>query len=85
VKIFLEEEATILLSISVTYNIKLQPGTTLPYRPLLSILALELKVLRSYLENYQAKGWIRSLSRLAGAPILFILKKNRTLYLYINY
>jgi hypothetical protein len=45
----------------------------------------ELEVLRAYLAEYIARGWIRRFKLLAGALILFIKKKDRSIRLCINY
>ena len=45
----------------------------------------ELKELRDYLNNVLIKNWIRYSISPAEVPILFILKKNRDLRLYVDY
>jgi hypothetical protein len=40
---------------------------------------LELKALQEYLDNNLASGYIQQSKSLAGAPILFIPKKDSTL------
>ena len=42
-------------------------------------------MLRRYLRENLEKGFIRLSKSLAGSPILFVLKKDRTLRLYIDY
>jgi hypothetical protein len=46
---------------------------------------MELEVLRTYLTNYMARGWIRRSKSPAGAPILFVKKKDGTMRLYVDY
>ena len=45
----------------------------------------ELAVLRKYLEDYLAKGWIRPSKSPAGANVLFAKKKDGTLRLCVDY
>ena len=45
----------------------------------------ELAVLREYLNAALKNSWIRRSTSEAGAPILFVLKKDGTLRLYIDY
>lgn len=47
--------------------------------------ATQLDVLRKYLDSSMEKGWIRRSTSPAGAPILFILKKDGSLCLCIDY
>jgi hypothetical protein len=39
-------------------SIELTPGTQLPHQPLYNLSATELEVLRAYLTEYMARGWI---------------------------
>ena len=45
----------------------------------------ELRTLKEYIDVNLVKGFIRELSSKARALVLFILKKNRKLRLYIDY
>ena len=45
----------------------------------------ELRTLKEYIDVNLAKGFIRELSLKVRALVLFILKKNGKLWLYINY
>ena len=49
------------------------------------MLAKELEALLEYLEKNLKKGYIKPLISPAGYPILFILKKDRKLRLYVDY
>ena len=42
-------------------------------------------VLKDYLETAEANGWIRHSASEAGAPILFVPKKDGSLRLYVDY
>ena len=65
--------------------IELQPGTQPPHRPIYNLSEKELEVLREYLESAMNKGWIRPSTSPAGAPILFIPKKDGGLRLCVDY
>ena len=56
-----------------------------PYGPIYNLSEKELKVLREYLRDALAKGWIRESSSHAGAPILFAPKKDGELRLCVDY
>ena len=56
-----------------------------PYRPIYNLSEKELKVLREYLRDALAKGWIRESSSPAGVPILFAPKKDGELRLCVDY
>ena len=56
-----------------------------PYGPLYNLSVTELKALREYLDDAQAKGWIRLSTSSVGAPILFVPKKDGSLRLCVDY
>jgi len=56
-----------------------------PFRPLYNLLENEMAVLRQYIVDNLWRGWIWPSISWAGAPIIFIPKKDKTLRLYINY
>ena len=60
-------------------------GSDPPYGPLYNLSVTELKVLREYLDDALAKGWIRPSTSPAGAPILFVPKKDGGLRLCVDY
>lgn len=66
-------------------KIDLIPGTQAPFGPLYSLAVPELKVLREYLDEMLAKGFIQASTSSAGAPILFVKKKDGTLRLCVDY
>jgi len=55
------------------------------YKSLYNLLNTELATLRQYLDNVLAKEWIKHFVSSTDASILFILKKNDSLCLCINY
>ncbi len=55
------------------------------YELLYNLLNTELATLRQYLNNVLAKEWIKHFISLTDAFILFIFKKNDSLYLCMNY
>lgn len=65
--------------------ITLQEGTMLPHQPLYSLSKAELALLREYLDEYLARGWIRHSKSPAGAPILFAKKKDGSMRLCVDY
>lgn len=67
------------------HTIPLQPGTQPPYGPIYSLSEPELKALREYLDENLSKGFIRPSSSPAGAPILFVKKKDGGLRLCVDY
>jgi hypothetical protein len=84
--VFSKEEAGTLPDTSqVTHIIRLVDGKEPPYRPLYNLSANELSILRKYLEDSQAKGWIQPSTSPAGAPVLFVPKPDGSLCLYIDY
>ena len=56
-----------------------------PYGPLYNLSNTELAALRDYLNAALAKGWIRHSTSPAGAPILFVPKKDGGLRLCVDY
>ena len=60
-------------------------GNDPPYGPLYNLSVKELKSLREYLDDALAKGWIRASTSPAGAPILFVPKKDGGLRLCVDY
>jgi hypothetical protein len=67
----------------IKYSINID--SIVPYGPLYNLSETQLKVLYLYLQDVFRKHWIRPSKSLVGAPILFISKKDRGLYLYIDY
>lgn len=84
--VFSEKEAQTLSSITkVTHSIPIQEGGSVPYGPIYPLSANELRALREYLNSNLARGWIQRSESPAGAPILFVPKKDGTLRLCVDY
>ena len=56
-----------------------------PYGPIYSLGPVELETLKTYIETNLANGFIRPSKSPAGAPILFIRKKDGSLRLCVDY
>ena len=56
-----------------------------PYGPVYNLSETELATLREYLQSSEKKGWIRRSVSPAGAPILFVQKKDGSLRLCVDY
>lgn len=67
------------------HAIDLKPGEEIPHRPIYKLSAKELGVLREYLDMMLEKGWIQPSTSPAGAPILFVPKKDGSLRLCVDY
>ena len=65
--------------------IDLQPGKDPPWGPIYSLSPVELKVLRDYIDENLATGFIRHSKSPAGAPIFFVKKKDGSLRLVVDY
>ena len=67
------------------HSIPLVEGSTPPYGPIYGLSELELKTLRDQLDKDLARGFIRPSTSPAGAPVLFVKKKDGSLRLCIDY
>lgn len=65
--------------------INLVPEGQPPHQPIYNLSASELDILRRYLKEYLERGWIRRSRSPAGAPILFVKKKDGSLRLCVDY
>jgi hypothetical protein len=65
--------------------IELQEGTQPPFGPIYNLLQTELTALREYIDENLAKGFIQHSKSPAGAPILFVKKKDESLCLCVDY
>ena len=84
--VFSEKDAGVLPTGEHQHHpIVLENGKEPPYGPLYSLSSVELKTLRGYLDDGLQKGWIRHSTSPAGAPILFVPKKDGGLRLCVDY
>ena len=67
------------------YNIKLEEGKSSVFKSLYNLSKIKLHVLKDYIKQALSMGWICVLINPVKTLILFILKKDRTLQLYIDY
>ena len=84
---FFKESAVVLpeyTEINI-HVINLEEGKQLLYRPIYSLRPVELETLKIYIETNLANNFICPLKSLAGIPILFNKKLDRSLSLYVNY
>jgi hypothetical protein len=67
------------------HQIPLEPGVTPPFGPLYSLSEIELKALDEYIRENLSKGYIQASTSPAGAPILFVKKRDGSLRLCVDY
>ena len=67
------------------HPIDLLDNKQLPYGPIYSLGPVKLEMLKTYIKANLASGFIRPSKSLAGAPILFVQKKNISLRLCVDY
>ena len=67
------------------HKITLKPDTEVPFGPLYNLSETELVTLKSYLEENLSKGFIERSESPAGAPVLFVKKKDGSLRLCVDY
>lgn len=84
--VFAEPEKEVLPNeTKVEHSIPLVENATVPYGPIYPLSGKELEALRVYLDEALAKGWIQPSESPAGAPILFVPKKDGSLRLCVDY
>jgi hypothetical protein len=66
-------------------EIKLEEGKEPPFGPIYQLSEKELKILKEYIQENLAKGFIQKSESPAGFPILFVPKKDGKLRLCVNY
>ena len=67
------------------HSIELEPTAAIPFGPIYRLSETELAALRDFIDEFTAKGFIRPSKSPAGAPILFVKKKDGALRLCVNY
>ena len=65
--------------------IDLQEGSQPPFGPIYNLSQTELIELRKYMDENLAKNFILHSKSLAGAPILFVKKKDGSLHMLVDY
>ena len=80
-----EKDVMKLGTVEAEHQINLQEGKRPPFRPLYNLSGSELALLQEYLDQAMANGWIQRSTSEAGAPILFVPKKDGTLRLCVDY
>ena len=67
------------------HAINLEPDTKAPWGPIYNMSGPELESLRDFLQDMLGKGFIRASNSPAGAPVLFVKKKDGSLRLCVDY
>ena len=57
-------------------NIELEEGQGLPRKKIYALSEEELKELHEYIEQNEARGWIREVQAEGGSPIMFVKKRD---------
>ena len=85
-RVFLGRRAKILLwSLEYNHAINLKESKLPLNFFIYNLFCKELEILWEYFNSLLEKGWIWFSKSLAGTPIFFIPKQDRTIRLYINY
>jgi len=67
------------------HTIPIEPGKNPTFGPIYQLSEKELQVLKGYIDENLAKGFIRPSTSSAASPILFVKKKDGTLRLCVDY
>ena len=67
------------------HEIPIEPGKVPTFGPIYQLSEKELKVLKQYIDENLAKGFIRPSTSKAASPILFVPKKDGSLRLCVDY
>jgi len=67
------------------HSIVLEEGSKPAYGPIYNLSENELSVMKSYIEEYVKKGFIRPSTSPFGAPVLFVRKADSSLRLCVDY
>ena len=65
--------------------VNLEPGTHLRFFPMYKLIETKNQALKEFMQENLRLGRIKPLQSLAGYLVLFTPKKNRKLWLYIDY
>jgi hypothetical protein len=83
--VFLEEEINQLTDYFLIHYIINIGDTIFPYKSIYKLSEIELKILKKYLDKNLERKYIQHFINPTEAPILFILKKDGSLRLYVDY
>ena len=67
------------------HAIELEPGKTTLFGPLYNLSKYQLKMLCEYIDKNLANRFIRHFKFSPGVPVLFTLKPDKILQLYVDY
>ena len=84
-KLQLPKSKKLLKYIVQDYIIELEPRISIRFFLIYKLMETKLQALKEFVQENLQKGYIRLLQLLAGYLVLFVLKKNRKLRIYINY
>ena len=71
--------------VHIEHLIFIKKGKDVLFKPIYSLSVNELYILHNYLNLSLIKGWIQHSESSADASILFVLKKDGDLHLYVDY
>ena len=80
----IEKRLMLFLHESAVHHIKMKNQKIL-YKPFYNLFSYELKVLCEYLNNALIKDWIQHSVSSAESSVLFVFKRNGSLWLCVNY
>jgi hypothetical protein len=83
--VFPEELPGMQPDLDIEFVIELKPGTTPIYKTHYRMATLELAELKEHIKELLEKGFIHPSSSLWGAPVIFVLKKDGTQRLCMDY
>jgi hypothetical protein len=83
--VFLEELLGMPPNRDIEFVIELKPGTSLIYKTPYRMATIELAELKEYIKKLLEKGSIHPSSSPRGAPVIFVLKKDGTQRLCVDY
>jgi hypothetical protein len=83
--VFPEEFPGMLSDQDIEFVIELKPGIAPIYKTLFRMTTTELAKLKEHIKELLEKGFICPRSSLCGAPVIFVLKKDGTQRLCVDY
>jgi hypothetical protein len=79
------QDFAVIFSKEEADKLPLQDGASVPYGPVYNLSSVELETLHSYIQENLARGFIQRSESPAGAPVLFVKKKDGSLRLCVDY